>query len=130
MEITKMSFDEFMCTGNQTITATPVAFEISAPSIEEYIRNEIKKLNKQYTLNELDTDLGDVALLSNGEFVGFYTGEALAIRSDHRGKGLSTPMILEAIVARPCPTKRTLSCSGKKALEKAWRVANGQAVSP
>ena len=55
-----------------------------------------------------------------------YCGETLDIAPEHRQKGLSVPMILEAIKDREQPTTRTnLTYAGHAALKNAWLVAHG-----
>jgi hypothetical protein len=65
-------------------------------------------------------------LVSDGMVVGGYVGESIDIDAVHKGKGLSTPLILSAISDRDLPSHRVLSKPGRAALTLAWQVANGE----
>ena len=55
--------------------------------------------------------------------IGFYLNELLTIDPAHRGRGLSTELIIRCCAHRNLPTRRTLSVAGKRALERAHETA-------
>ena len=127
MDLLQLTLDEFLCIDDLEMTSdVPLAFENSVDALPP-IGSKIKNLGP-YALHYFSNQSGNVALLLDCVPVGFYWGDVLAIDGGHRGKGLSVPMILEAIKERPPPKKRILSCAGRHALAKAWSVANGHAV--
>lgn len=131
MDITKLSLEEFMCGDGNTIHESPPGvFEVSSEAVRPFVGQELRRLDDHYTVNELQTGEGDVALLCDGDLVGYYCGPTIAIAESHQKKDLSVPMILEAVKNRPAPTARTHSTAGRNALRKAWRVAHGEEPNP
>lgn len=130
MNITELTLDEFLVTNNQISTeSNKDAFSFGEPSFKDLIGGRIALLQEGFTLHHLSSDYGDVALLHNNELVGYYAGEVIAISASYQGRGLSVPMILEAVKMRPLPPKRNLSGAGKAALTAAWKVAHGLATN-
>lgn len=131
MDLTKIQECEFLCDGNRTITGDTVAtFEITKPIVSGLSMVSIRPLSGGYEIHTISEDKKDVAVLQNGEIVGFYLGELLAVDAKHGYKGLATAMILEAVKHRPLPDRRIVTLSGEKALRRAWRVANGLERNP
>lgn len=129
MDLTKLTLAVFLCDGNATMApAAQDEFEKVKPNLS--IGGVLRHLGKGYTIHRFDDQAGDVVLLHDGEPIGCYLGEVLAISADHQGKKLSVPLILQAVAERRLPTKRTMSESGRKVLTLAWKVANGQAGNP
>lgn len=130
MDIKQMTLAEFMCEdANNIIADAGDAFFIMEGLASSMIAEDVHCLGAGYKLHTMlpQSGTGNIVLTHQGECVGFYLGEALAIHPDHRRKGLSTPIILEAIKHRPDPKQRnSLSNLGKKALERAWRVAHNK----
>ncbi len=123
---------DFLCDGNRTTTSSnPLGFSMLLPMVQQYLGAEIRALNDSgYTIHRVDINEGNVALVYNGGIVGFYHDEVLEVRHDHQGKGLSVPLVLEAVPYREAPIKRTVSAAGEAALRKAWRVANSLEDNP
>jgi len=132
MDLTTLTLDEFLCTGNNTITsADPSTFLAIKTAISSMLGQKVRNVGPYYILYTLNSGIpGDVILLHQGEPVGVYLGEMLAIDPNHQRKDLSVPLILEGVQHRPKPTDRKMTPAGKSALTKAWRVANGQIVNP
>ncbi len=62
--------------------------------------------------------------------IGAYVGETIAIKDEHRGKGLSTDLILRCSKHRDPPAEaRKVTESGYAALAKAYRVAVERAIA-
>lgn len=121
-----MTEGQFLCDGARTEDVeNPLAFMLAESAITGLPRAPLRALSKDYALEMIAGQPGDIVLTHHGKVVGIYLGESLAIEDDQIGKGLSTPMILAAVAARPAPTKRIVSAAGERALRKAWRVANG-----
>ena len=129
MDLREISLAEFLCDDNATMAeAAHDVFAELKPIL--VVGPLLRTLGEAYALHQFDDQPGDVVLLYAGEPVGCYWGEQLAISTDHQGKKLSVPLILAAVAERSLPPKRTMSESGRKALEFAWKVANGQNVDP
>lgn len=130
MDLEKLTFDEFLC-GNAEIRkdSLPLAFQGLKDELLHDIGEKVRDV-EQFALHRMKSDQGDVVLLYQGEVAGYYVGEALAIDDKFRCRGLSIPLILEAVKHRPPPTKRQMTEAGKAALTKAWRVANGELPNP
>ncbi|MFW7270304.1 hypothetical protein ACMAUO_20505 [Gluconacetobacter sp. Hr-1-5] len=127
MDIKKLTLGDFLCSGEQQDTAVhPDIFSFGAPGFKDLVGSEIIALKKGYAIHHLNTSHGDVALLHNNKLVGYYAGEVIAISEDYQGRGLSVPMILEAVKMRPSPQKRNLSPAGRAALTAAWKAAHNQ----
>jgi len=130
MDPTQISESDFLCDGNrETASASPTTFDAIAPILKNLRHKYLKDLGCGYKLHEIVGRSGDILLLHEGEIVGCYLDELLAIHNDHRGRELSTPLILAAITERPLPKKRIVSREGERALRKAWNVANGKRAS-
>ncbi len=131
MNISALTLATFLCNHAQTMApADPNAFFNSAPTVHGLLGAPLRALGLGYELYNLVTGPADVALVHQGDLVGFYFGELLAIDPAHGGKALSTPMILSAAPHRPLPASRTLSDEGKAALRVAWEVAHGVRTDP
>lgn len=102
--------------------------DIAASNLGALIR--IFGPNNDYKLCHVKTQAGDIALCHNGDVIGAYITNVLIIKAAHHGNKLSVPLVLEAVKHRNLPGKRTLSEAGKKALTRAWDVANGKCVNP
>ncbi len=132
MDLTKLTLSEFMCADTAVMREDlPGAFDKDRDSLRALVGEVLRELDDCYSLNRINTRRdGDVALLYKGELVGYYYGDTIAIADAHTGKSLSVPMILEGVKYRTLPASREHSMAGKKAFEKAWRVANGQQENP
>ena len=131
MDLTKLSEAQFLCDGARTGDMdNPLAFELGLQAIEGLDHQHARDLGHGYALHQVSHQSGDFLLVRAGEVVGLYVGESLALHPEHRGRGLSTPLILAAVPHRPLPSKRILSSAGERALRKAWRVANGIEPNP
>ena len=131
MDLTKLSLSEFLCTGKTKCKeADPNAFLAWDGALDDQIAKEVRSLGSGYAVHEMVTGRSDVVLLHDGKPVGAYWGEAIVIHPDHQGKNLSVPLILAAVEHRKLPDGRTLSKAGKRALTKAWNVANGKEADP
>lgn len=130
MNLKRISLDDFLCSHNQTLTSdNPTAFNAEVVSLIISQGLIFKKaLGSSYSLYEVKYDPQNLVIMHNKEVVGYYYSEVIAIDDAHRGIDLSIPLIIEAVESRTLPKKRTLSCAGKAALTKAWRVANGDAT--
>jgi hypothetical protein len=125
LDLTKLTLDQFMCTGNAVIVpADPDAFLCVKSEIAPLVDAQLRILGGGYAIHKMKTGPEDVVLLYRDSPVGCYWGELLAVDSDHQDKKLSVPLILWGVKNRSLPASRKLSCPGKQALEKAWRVAN------
>ena len=135
MNLHTMTLDEFLCVGNIRMKeASPFAFEAGAAGLAEFLPSPfgqpIKAFGEGYEIHSMTSADGDVCLLFDRSPVGFYWGEALAVANQFQGNGLSIPLILAAVPSRQRPERRTLSVNGRKALERAWRVARGHEANP
>ena len=131
MDLTKLSEREFICENSlEEAPADPSAFFHVKDILSGMIGTHIRSIGSGYEIYEVAGQPGDVVLILNHEVVGCYFGELLAIDPDHKGKNLSTPLILAAIPNRQPPTERKVSAPGLAALRKAWRVANGLENNP
>ena len=91
----------------------------------------IHSFGQKYSLHALVSGAsGDVVLLHDKLPVGMYWGDVLAIKTEHQGRSLSTPMILAAVRDRTIPKQRKVSAPGLRALEIAWEVAHGVRPDP
>ncbi|MBB2158017.1 hypothetical protein HLH33_17240 [Gluconacetobacter diazotrophicus] len=126
IDLTTISLDEFLCTSNQeNLPASDSSFDEIGNSITALVGSIIRRLSADYAIHELNSgSAGDVLLLYNGEAVGCYWGDLLAISHHHTGQKLSVPLIIEGIKGRGMPGKRKVSEAGKRALTLAWNVAN------
>ena len=132
MNLANMTLEQFMCEP-ENYTLMPPAFEPFdqvAMIVEPMLGASIGALGQGYVLHRIDDGSGNVALKHNGELVGCYFSNLLAIRADHVGKSLGVPLVLAAVKGRPAPTERKVSELGDKTLRKAWRVANGIIDNP
>ena len=127
MDLKTMTLAEFLNEDESAKADTATEFELGLSTLENElgIGEKLKDLSDGYTLYRLGTEPGDVALCNNGEFVGCYFGPVLAIGGNHKGRGLSTDLILEAVKQRGPPEPRKLSIAGRAALTRAWHIANG-----
>jgi hypothetical protein len=130
MDLTKMSLDEFLCNSMEDVEASPNAFAAADGAFDLFVGEAVRTLRDGYALHRMADQLGNALLLHEGAIVGFYVGEVLAISTAHTGKSLSVPMILEAVKHRSLPKERKLSLAGRKALTKAWNVANRKVPDP
>lgn len=131
MNISGLTLATFLCDHAQVLaSADPNAFFTSAPSVHGLLHEPRRPLGQGYELYSLVTGPADVALLYDGDLVGFYMGDLLAIDPAHTGKALSVPMVLAVTPYRPLPTIRTLSYGGRAALRTAWEVAHGVRTDP
>lgn len=132
MDIIKMSEDEFLCTGaREDLPTVSDTFDNLLPLLREVGTGSVLRyLGQGYQLKSLNTGLGDVCLVHDGELVGCYWGDAVSISGEHQRKGLSTPLILTAIAHRDAPTSRKVSPAGLAALSRAWNVAHGNSKNP
>ena len=125
MDLAKLSEAVFLCDGARTDNVdNPMAFELGASLVVESGYHFLRSLRDGYELHQVNGQHDDIVLVCNGEVVGSYLGESLAVHPAHQRRGLSTPMILAAAPLRPPPCKRIVSVAGEAALRKAWRVAN------
>lgn len=128
-----MTLDEFL---NEDLdqfapAASPQPFETYATIFNPLVRDKVRDLNSEYAVHLLDDiDPGDVALMWQGQLVGFYHVNLLIVSDEHRGKKLSVPLILEACKHRLPPPRRTLTFNGRSALTLAWKVAHGIETDP
>lgn len=129
MNLQNMELEEFLCSESDNAGLAALSHERLLQLVADRVGPCIGDLGSGYRLHTYANQKGDVLLLHEREVVGLYWGEALVVRADHRGKGLSVPLVLAAIVDRPPPVSRKLSPTGRRALEKAWRVANGHEQS-
>jgi hypothetical protein len=130
MDLTKLSLAQFLCGGNQpSVPSSPAAFANFIAVISGSLGNKIRDLDPDYAIHHVN-NLGDVALLYRGTPIGSYITDVIAIDPVHQGKGLSVPLVLEAVPNRSLPLNRTLSVEGKAALSKAWHVARGLTPNP
>ena len=135
MDVSRLSLEEFL---NETIFSEvdPVRdafvsdFHDFASIYHSHVGATIRQLDESYALARLGNDLGDVALTFEGQIAGLYHGNVLILDLAHQGKSLSTPLILEAVKARPEPNLQMLSDAGRAALTRAWQVAHDQAANP
>jgi hypothetical protein len=130
VNLTTISLDDFLCKGAaQIVPASPAAFLGVEPHLPPLIGAKVRDVG-QYALHKLNSDPGDMVLLLQGKPIGCYLGDLLAIDDNYQGQKLSVPLVLEAVKARPQPTKRKMSQAGEAALATAWRVANGKIADP
>ncbi|MEA3198524.1 MAG: hypothetical protein QOF32_2576 [Gammaproteobacteria bacterium] len=132
MNLSEITRDDFLCVGNCTMATTPSdVFDGVAFLVGDLIGNQISPLGGGYALHAMITGPGDPPCFyikpSLSAFIG---ATCFSIAAQHQGKGLAIPMILAAVPNRPKPASRILSEPGKRALDHAWRVANGQAPNP
>lgn len=132
MDLTQLTLETFMCTGKSSMAEDrPGTFEQDKAQLQGLIGQPIRRLNDDYTLYQLKTGRdGDVGLLYKGDLIAFYVDQTIAVSEQHQGKALSIPMILEGSRFRSLPSSRSHTAAGKKAFEKAWRVANGLESNP
>lgn len=132
IDLTNISLDDFLCSSNQeNLSASDHSFDEIGDSIAAMVGSAIRRLSNEYAIHELISGAtGDVALLYNGEVVGCYWGDLLAISYPHTGKKLSVPLIIEGVKGRSMPSARKVSDAGIKALTLAWNVANGKIGDP
>ena len=126
MDITKLSLEEFMCGDGNTIHESPPGvFEVSSEAVRPFVGQELRRLDDHYTVNELQTGEGDVALLCDGDLVGYYCGPTIAIAESHQKKDLSVPMILEAVKIGPRRQRGRTQQRGETHCGKlgGWRMA-------
>jgi hypothetical protein len=126
MDLTKIDLDKFLgkfviegCNGLEFCNYTSVI-------IESGIGEVLVELGEGYVIRALDSDPGDRALFFGESLVGFYQNELVRITCQHQRKQLSTPLILSAVKNRKEGQERKLTERGKKALVRAWNVANGK----
>lgn len=128
MDLSQLSEAQFLCDGARTVTAdNPLAFDQGLLLIKELGYKFLRDLGSGYELHQVCGEPGDFVLVKDSEVVGFYSGQSLALHPQHRGRGLSTPLILAAAPHRSLPSKRTVTAAGERALRRAWRVANNLA---
>lgn len=116
-----------MCVGAASMAEDrPGTFEQERAQLESRVGPPIRRLNDDYVLHGIETGRsGDVGILHQGQLVAFYVDQTIAVSDRHQGRSLSIPMILEGSKHRALPPGRSHTAAGKKAFEKAWRIANG-----
>ena len=130
MDLTVISLEDFLVSDpGDNIPSGPDRFLNVESTYSEHVGNIISDLGDRYTIHQFNNQAGDVLLLYDGKVVGGYVGESIDIDANHKGKGLSTPLILSAVPHRNLPSRRILSMEGRAALTKAWQVANGEKQS-
>jgi len=132
IDLTKTSLDTFLCSqNNKIIPANDYSFITAKNSISVNFSELYRDISCKYKIYHIkDGEKGDVVLLCEGNVVGFYWGDLLAISPCHQNLKLSTPLIIEAVKYRMQPETRILSEEGKAALTSAWNVANGKKINP
>jgi hypothetical protein len=125
MDLTKITLEDlrstFQCEGEANSL-----FEPMRDAYSEHVGQAVTDLGAGYFLHDVKGgSAGDVMLVWGGELVGLYIEHVLMISENHRCKGLSVPLILEAFRKREFSKRLKVSELGKKSIEKAWRVANG-----
>lgn len=126
MDLKSLTLDQFLSVPNLTITSSVVdQFGMMAALFRPYVGGAWHDLGAGYFLHHLGDNPGDIAVVKNGELVGFYNGQVVAVDPAHAKLGLGTALVLAAAPHRPLPLSRTLSPEGKATLTKAWMVANG-----
>jgi hypothetical protein len=112
MDLTKLTLEEFMCTGRSSMADDrPGTFEHDQARLQPLTGPLVRKLNDQYALHQLNTGRdGDVGILYEGE--------------------LAIPMVLEGSRYRTLPTSRSHTAAGKRTFEKAWKIAHGLEPNP
>jgi hypothetical protein len=111
MNPAEMSEDEFLCSGNLVREpdafvsisagdmATSILEDTGCQSLREFPVIQVCGDFRIIRLSALDTGLID----NDCNLVGYYIGEGLFIDDDARGRGLSVPLILAALLNRVCP---------------------------
>lgn len=131
MNLSQITLADFLCDSNCTLTCDVLnQFDGFKAEFSGLIGAQIRLLGEGYVLHRVLNSETDILLLCGNDLVGVYSAEVLAIADEHQNKGLSTPLILAAVENRPLPEKRTLTPKGKRALTRAWQVANGIKTSP
>lgn len=131
MDLTKISLDAFLCgEANTPKSDVPNPFAQIAPMLQDQVGPEIRSLGSGYALHRMKDSAANVLLTASGRIVGCYWNDILSIDDDHQSRGLSVPLILEAIKHRELPKEQKLSAAGKAALKYAWEVANGKRENP
>lgn len=132
MNITEMTEGEFLCDGNRELhPPKPTSLDDFLPVLQELGYDYVRNLSSSsYELHQIRNQPGDMVLVVEGQVIGLYFGDVLTIDANHRGKGLSTPLVLSAIPYRSAPTDRKVTDDGLRALRSAWKVAHGLKVSP
>ncbi len=132
MDLTQLTLETFMCVGASSMAEDrPDTFDQDKTRLQSFIGPLIRHLNEDYTLYHLNTGQGgDVGIVCKGVLIAFYVDQTIAVSENYQGKALSIPMILEGSKSRSLPSSRSHTAAGKKAFEKAWRVANGFERNP
>lgn len=125
MDIATMTEAEFLNVDESNEDSHPPCWGAVRFHLNKHIRGAVAwDLGGGYTIEYLGSK-ADVCASSQGHPVGLYLGQILSVDPDHKRHGLATAMILIAARHRPKPAPRHLTENGRKALAKAWRVANG-----
>jgi hypothetical protein len=126
VDLRKLTLNQFLGIPNLTLTGSVVdQFGMMAALFKALVGEAWHDLGGGYFLHRLGADPANVAVVINGDFVGFYHSQVVAVDSAHGGMGLGTAMVLATAKYRNLPMARTLSPEGKATLTKAWNVANG-----
>jgi len=131
MELTKLTLAEFLCDGNSELApADPDAFANVEAVVRDMVGEGYAVWDQGMRFMRYEASRRMSCCYTKARQSDVYWGELLTIREDHKGKYLTVPLVLEVASRRPLPERRKMSKPGMRALEKAWRVANGYYDNP
>ena len=132
MDISRISLSEFLCDGNAQERSSSEQFSDLREVISKLSRTDTIDLQCGFSTEVIEGQPGNVVLVNEGEIVGLYFGDALSVSplGNFRGRGLSVPLVLRAVISRSLPTIHIYTVAGRAALCKAWKVASGIDQSP
>jgi hypothetical protein len=131
MDLTKISLSDFLGDNNDNVSAAPMLPRDLLVVPGTGLQRVILKTHGNYYI-VLINDSGDVAAVDQkGNEAGYYSSSSLIVHEEHRKSGLGIALALHAHVYRnQLPKSRSLTTGGRKTLNAAWHVANGNRCSP